>query len=76
MVGARLYIITQISTYSYMFRPCILAIVRLSDNICLYDNIQLYSVHIFNTFFSGCIIDQHKRDDSSQNSCETLYSDT
>jgi len=29
MVGTQLYIITQISTYSYMFRPCILAIVRL-----------------------------------------------
>jgi len=28
-VGTQLYIITQISTYSYMFRPCILAIVRL-----------------------------------------------
>jgi len=29
MVGAHLYIITQISTHNYMFRPCILAIVRL-----------------------------------------------
>ena len=29
MVGTQLYIITQISTYNYMFRPCILAIVRL-----------------------------------------------
>ena len=30
MVGTQLYIIiTQISTYSYMFRPCILVIVRL-----------------------------------------------
>jgi hypothetical protein len=28
MVGTRLYIITQIKTYNYMFRPCILAIVR------------------------------------------------
>ena len=29
MVGTQIYIITQISTYNYMFRPCILAIVRL-----------------------------------------------
>ena len=30
MVGTQLYIIiTQISTYNYMFRPCILVIVRL-----------------------------------------------
>ena len=29
MVETQLYIITQISTYNYMFRPCILAIVRL-----------------------------------------------
>jgi hypothetical protein len=29
MVGTQLYIITQIRTYIYMFRPCILAIVRL-----------------------------------------------
>jgi len=29
LVGTQLYIITQISTYNYMFRPCILAIVRL-----------------------------------------------
>jgi len=28
MVGTQLYIITQISTCNYMFRPCILAIVR------------------------------------------------
>jgi len=29
MVGTQLYIITQISTYNYMFRPCISASVRL-----------------------------------------------
>ena len=29
MVGTQLYIITQISAYNYIFRPCILAIVRL-----------------------------------------------
>jgi len=29
MVGTQLYIFTQISTYNYMFRPCILVIVRL-----------------------------------------------
>jgi hypothetical protein len=29
MVGTQLYVITQISTYNYMFRPYILAIVRL-----------------------------------------------
>jgi hypothetical protein len=29
MVGTQLYIFTQISTYNYMFGPCILAIVRL-----------------------------------------------
>jgi len=29
MVGTQLYIITQISSYNYMFRPCILAIARL-----------------------------------------------
>jgi len=29
MVETQLYIITQISTYNYMFRPRILAIVRL-----------------------------------------------
>jgi hypothetical protein len=29
MVGTQLYIITQISTYNYTFRPCILTIVRL-----------------------------------------------
>jgi hypothetical protein len=29
MVGTQLCIITQISAYNYMFRPCILAIVRL-----------------------------------------------
>ena len=28
MVGTQLYIITQSSTYNYIFRPCILAIVR------------------------------------------------
>ena len=28
MVGTQLYIITQISTCNYMFRPCILAIVH------------------------------------------------
>ena len=34
MVGTQLYIIiTQISTYNYMFRPCILAIVRLYINL-------------------------------------------
>jgi len=29
MMETQLYIITQIGTYNYMFRPCILAIVRL-----------------------------------------------
>jgi hypothetical protein len=29
MVRTQLYIITQISRYNYMFRPCILAIVSL-----------------------------------------------
>jgi hypothetical protein len=29
MVEAQLHIITQISTYYYMFRPCVLAIVRV-----------------------------------------------
>ena len=29
MVGTQLHIITQISTHNYMFRPCLLPIVRL-----------------------------------------------
>jgi len=29
MVGTQLYIVTQVGTNNYMFRPCILAIVRL-----------------------------------------------
>jgi hypothetical protein len=29
MVGTQLYIIIQISSYNYMFRSCILAIIRL-----------------------------------------------
>jgi len=29
MVGTQLYIFAQISTYNYMFQPCILAIARL-----------------------------------------------
>ena len=29
MVGTQLHTFTQINTYNYMFRPCILAIVRL-----------------------------------------------
>ena len=28
MVGTQLYIFAQISTYNFMFRPCILATVR------------------------------------------------
>jgi hypothetical protein len=40
MVGAQLYIITQISTYNYMFLPCILAIVRLHCKL----NKQLYNM--------------------------------
>jgi len=40
MVGTQLYIITQISTYNYMFRPCILVIVRLYYKL----NKQLYNM--------------------------------
>jgi hypothetical protein len=41
MVGTQLYIIiTQISTYNYMFQPCILAIVRLYYKL----NKQLYNM--------------------------------
>jgi hypothetical protein len=40
MVRKQLYIFTQNSTYKYMFRPCILAIVRL---YCKF-NKQLYNM--------------------------------
>jgi hypothetical protein len=42
MVGTQLYIITQISTYNYMFRPCVLAIVRLYYKL----NKQLYNMYV------------------------------
>jgi hypothetical protein len=35
MGKTQLYIITQISAYNYMFRPCILAIVRLYYKIII-----------------------------------------
>jgi hypothetical protein len=40
MVGTQLYILTQTSTYNYMFRRCILAIVRLYYKL----NKQLYNM--------------------------------
>jgi hypothetical protein len=42
MVRTQLYIFTQNSTYNYMFRPCILAIVRLYYKL----NKQLTHAHI------------------------------
>jgi len=40
MVRTQLYIFTQNSTYNYVFRPCILAIVRLYYKL----NKQLYNM--------------------------------
>jgi len=40
MARTQLYIFTQNSTYNYMFRPCILAIVRLYYKL----NKQLYNM--------------------------------
>jgi hypothetical protein len=48
MVRTQLYIITQISTYNYVLRPCILTIVRLycKFNKQLYNMCVGYPTHI------------------------------
>jgi hypothetical protein len=42
MVRTQLYIFTQNSTHNYMFRPCILAIIRLYYKL----NKQLYNMYV------------------------------